>query len=147
MFNALANSEVECGTFANFDKIILRVGLPNISNKLSLEILLYISGQRQIKVAIEEFGAKSGDNILIILGNSEETVRQALMECEKFILGAPSDDVMAISASSKLEAIREFFQIDNKELNAVGLKGPKDSQENVIVKLVLNRVALVTLEK
>ena len=114
---------------------------------MSLEMLLYISGQRQIKVAIEEFGAKSGDNVLIILGNSEEEMKQVLMDCEKFIWGAFSDDVMAISNSSKLEAIREYFQIDDKELKAVGLKAPKDSQEDVIVKLVLNRIALVALEK
>jgi len=119
----------------------------NISNQLALEILLYISAQRQIKVAIEEFGVGSGDLVIIILGNSEDTVKYALVECEKILNGVVSDEILDLSNNSKISAIQDYFNLTGLELNAIKSKNTMDSYKNAIVKAVLNRIALVALEK
>ncbi|NVM55823.1 MAG: hypothetical protein HWN66_19140 [Candidatus Helarchaeota archaeon] len=119
----------------------------NISNQLELEILLYISSQRQIKIALEDFGIKTGNNVIIIVGNSTDQIKQALVECENLLEGVRSDEVIGICDNSKLLAIREYFQISDEELNAIALTDIEDSQEDAVLKAVLNRIALVTLEK
>ncbi len=119
----------------------------NLTNQLAMEILLYMSGQRQIKIALEEFGIKSGNDIILILGNSEETLKQALIECEKLLGGVKSDEVMALDDNSKVSAIKGYFQINNTELNAVAESNTKESQETALLNLILNRIALVILEK
>ncbi|TFG05562.1 MAG: hypothetical protein EU536_01610 [Promethearchaeota archaeon] len=119
----------------------------NIANNLAMEILLYLSGQRQIKLAIEEFGVKNGSNVIILLGNVPATMTQALLESEKVIGGVTSDAVMTISEEKKREAICTYFQIGEAELNAIGALDTQSSFEEAIIGVVLNRMALVTLEK
>lgn len=119
----------------------------NISNQLSLEILLYISGQRQIKVALEKFGVKAGDDVVIILGNSEASVKQALEECEILLGGARSDEVMMIFNDFKQSEICKYYQIGNDEISAISLTNNENQRDEAIFKAILNRIALVSLEK
>ncbi len=119
----------------------------NISKQLSFEILLYISGQRQIKIALDEFGMQSGENILLILGNSKEKMKQNLGRCLEILGGQASDEVMEITDSSKLIAIQSYFQINIEELNAIKISNNEESVEEATIKAVLNRIALVALEK
>jgi tRNA threonylcarbamoyladenosine modification (KEOPS) complex Cgi121 subunit len=118
-----------------------------ISNQLSLETLLYISAQRQIKVALAEFGIRVGNSALMILGDSEEILMQALEECQTLLAGTPSDEVLTIANETKWAAIQDYFQISECEIDAIALSGAKESREEALFKLVLNRVALVTCEK
>ena len=119
----------------------------NISKQLAMEVLLYISGQRQIRIALNEIGIESGDNAIIILGNSEESMKQALAECEKLLGGVKADEILALYDDSKFSAIQGYFQITDGELNAISLSNTQDSKNTALVKVVLNRVALVALEK
>jgi tRNA threonylcarbamoyladenosine modification (KEOPS) complex Cgi121 subunit len=113
-----------------------------------MEVLLYLSGQRQIKIALEEFGMKANDDIcIIILGNSEEPMKEALSKCKQLVGGISTDEVMMISDENKFQAIREYFQIGEEELNAVSHSATTNSQEAALLKLVLNRIALVVLDK
>jgi len=113
-----------------------------------MEILLYLAGQRQIKIALEEFGIKSpGDACIIILGNSAESVKDALIECEGLVGGVPSDEVLMISDKAKFLAICQYFQIGEKEIDAVSASSTELSQYIALVQIVLNRLSLVTLEK
>ncbi|MDD1779185.1 MAG: KEOPS complex subunit Cgi121 [Candidatus Helarchaeota archaeon] len=118
-----------------------------ISNQLALEILLYISGQRQIKIALEAFGVRTGNCSLIILGNSEEILRDTLQECRTLIGGTPADEVLSILDDSKRETIQANFQIADQEIDAIALSNTKGAREDALVKIVLNRIALVTLDK
>ena len=118
-----------------------------ISNQLALEILLYISGQRQIKIALETFGIRSGSCTLIILGNSEETLSRALKECQSVIGGMPADEVLTLFDDSKWETIQDYFQITDQEIDAIAQSNTKGAREEALVKIVLNRIALVALDK
>ena len=108
----------------------------NLSNDLGLEILLYASGQRQIKKALN-MGVSLGKNkvAIVILGDSEEACLKA---CNKFREMLNEKPVLDYSDSKK-EEIMEFFGITKDELKAVG--------EEKIQDLVIERVVLLDILK
>ena len=97
-----------------------------IARSLSMEILVYASGQRQCSLA-SKFGLHDGENkvyVLILDGDEEKAaalVREIVTECEPF---APNK-----------EKLKAEFGITDAEMEAAG--------ENRIEELVIERVALV----
>ena len=97
-----------------------------IARSLSMEILVYASGQRQCSLA-SKFGLHDGENkvyVLILDGDEEKAaalVREIVSECEPF---APNE-----------ERLKAEFGITDAEMEAAG--------ENRIEELVIERVALV----
>ena len=97
-----------------------------IARSLSMEILVYASGQRQCSLA-SKFGLHDGENkvyVLILDGDEEKAaalVREIVSECEPF---APNK-----------EKLKAEFGITDAEMDAAG--------ENRIEELVIERVALV----
>ena len=97
-----------------------------IARSLSMEILVYASGQRQCLLA-SKFGLHDGENkvyVLILDGDEEKAaalVREIVSECEPF---APNK-----------EKLKAEFGITDAEMEAAG--------ENRIEELVIERVALV----
>ena len=97
-----------------------------IARSLSMEILVYASGQRQCSLA-SKFGLHDGENkvyVLILDGDEEKAaalVREIVTECEPF---APNE-----------ERLKAEFDITDAEMEAAG--------ENRIEELVIERVALV----
>lgn len=97
-----------------------------IARSLSMEILVYASGQRQCSLA-SKFGLHDGENkvyVLILDGDEEKAaalVREIVSECEPF---APNK-----------EKLKAEFGITDAEMEAAG--------ENRIEELVIERVALV----
>lgn len=97
-----------------------------IARSLSMEILVYASGQRQCSLA-SKFGLHDGENkvyVLILDGDEEKAaalVREIVTECEPF---APNE-----------ERLKAEFGITDAEMEAAG--------ENRIEELVIERVALV----
>ena len=97
-----------------------------IARSLSMEILVYASGQRQCSLA-SKFGLHDGENkvyVLILDGDEEKAaalVREIVSECEPFV---PNE-----------ERLKAEFGITDAEMEAAG--------ENRIEELVIERVALV----
>ena len=97
-----------------------------IARSLSMEILVYASGQRQCSLA-SKFGLHDGENkvyVLILDGDEEKAavlVREIVSECEPFV---PNE-----------EKLKAEFGITDAEMEAAG--------ENRIEELVIERVALV----
>ena len=97
-----------------------------IARSLSMEILVYASGQRQCSLA-SKFGLHDGENkvyVLILDGDEEKAaalVREIVSECEPFV---PNE-----------EKLKAEFGITDAEMEVAG--------ENRIEELVIERVALV----
>ncbi|MBR4284677.1 MAG: hypothetical protein IKT36_01140 [Methanocorpusculum sp.] len=97
-----------------------------IARSLSMEILVYVSGQRQCSLA-SKFGLHEGENsvyVLVLDGDEEKSadlVKEIVKECEPF--------------SPNKERLKAEFGITNAEMEAAG--------ENRIEELVIERVALV----
>ena len=97
-----------------------------IARSLSMEILVYVSGQRQCSLA-SKFGLHEGENsvyVLVLDGDEEkaaELVKEIVKECKPF---PPNEG-----------QLKAEFGITDAEMEAAG--------ENRIEELVIERVALV----
>lgn len=100
----------------------------NIARTLSMEILLYVSAQRQCSLA-PRFGLHEGENFVYVLieGGNETAARDALA---KLVADSPE-----ICADTK--TLQKEFGITDAELEIVG--------ETRIAELVCERVALMEI--
>ncbi|RLG30930.1 hypothetical protein DRO03_02835 [Methanosarcinales archaeon] len=106
----------------------------SISDDLGMEILLYASGNRQIKKALS-MGVRTGRNEIVLVAVGDEIPDGAIRELENLVSVA---DVTRYTRE-KQDAITTFFDITETEIAAVG--------EAKIPQLVLERVALMGLWK
>jgi len=106
----------------------------SISDDLGMEILLYASGNRQIKRALS-MGVRTGRNEIVLVAVGDEMPDGAIRELENLVVVA---DVTGYTRE-KRDAITTFFGITETEIAAVG--------EEKIPQLVLERVALTGLWK
>ena len=106
----------------------------SISKDLGMEVLLYASGNRQIKRALS-MGIRNGKNKIVLAVVGEDIPEKARSELESLV---EADDVIRYT-SEKRDTIVSFFDITEREIGAVG--------EDKIPELVLERVALVDVWK
>lgn len=113
----------------------------NISKNLAMEVMLYASAQRQIRKAIALIGVKpTSENVAaVIIGYDLDAVKKVLSAITNAVGVAPDEGVLELSAE-KARRIREAFLISEKELDTVK---EKDDVEQALVKLVIERVALL----
>ena len=105
-----------------------------ISDDLGMEILLYASGNRQIKKALS-MGVRTGRNAIVLIAVGDEIPKGAISELENLVEMA---DVIRYT-HEKRAVITTFFGITETEIAVVG--------EANIPQLVLERVALMGLWK
>ena len=116
----------------------------NISQDLSMEMLLYAAGERQISRALE-MGISEGEQKVVIAvvdpsNTLEEAEMNAIAERVKRRMNIKEEELGNIlSDNERKEALVQFFGITKDELEAVG--------EEKIEKLVLERVALLDVKK
>ncbi|NQE04514.1 Regulatory protein Cgi121 [ANME-1 cluster archaeon GoMg1] len=123
----------------------------NITNDLSLEILLYAAGRRQIERALAMGVSKSeGENaktVAIVIVDTYTSasggkdldmvageVKKATMMVEE-----PVQELELEHNEDKKEKLKQFFEISEDELKAVG--------ESKLKQLVLERVAMLDVLK
>jgi KEOPS complex subunit Cgi121 len=102
----------------------------NVSSTLSIETLLYASGERQISKAMEKMGIAEGAEGAVIVFFGVEDIDGTLRS-----LGLERDD--SVIETSKEKVIR--FGITKNEIDMV----PEDSLSD----LVLERIAFVEIQK
>lgn len=102
----------------------------NIANDLGKEIMLYVSGTRQINRAMK-IGVHNGKNNIVLVAIGEE------IDLSVFDEITPKDVVHY--EGSKNRALRDIFNITDEEIKASGV--------DKIPELVLERVALVDVLK
>jgi KEOPS complex subunit Cgi121 len=102
----------------------------NVSSTLSIETLLYASGERQISKAMEKMGIAEGAECAVIVFFDVEDIDGTLRS-----LGLERDD--SVIETSKEKVIR--FGITKNEIDMV----PEDSLSD----LVLERIAFVEIQK
>lgn len=121
-----------------------RSGL-NISKNLAVESLLYVSGQHQIKKAVEMFGVKPNSPnvaVLIIAREKEDTV-SALELVSEILSDKLCDDVLELT-DEKVEAIKDAFNISNLEIEAAS-RG--EELKKALTNLVIEHVALLSVQR
>jgi tRNA threonylcarbamoyladenosine modification (KEOPS) complex Cgi121 subunit len=116
----------------------------NISNNVAMEIMLYVSAQRQIRKAIALVGAKPDPaNIAaVIIGETPDSVKTVLSAVSKRVGTEPDETVLELS-KGKMQSICKAFDISEKELETV-MK--KNNLEQALVNLVVERMALLATQ-
>lgn len=112
----------------------------NKADDLSIEVLLYASGERQIKEAIKKMGVKEGKSriaLVVLHSTSGIKGRVSRSELVEFIkkLGLRVNDDVLVGNKEKLKK----FGITEEELGTVN----EDRQ----LELVLERIAMVDIIK
>ena len=115
-----------------------------ITNDLGLEILLYASGRRQIEKALGMGVTEGKKNVAIVIVDERgEKDLEAVAEEVKGGIGIEEVPIRELeselSKSNKIERLKEFYNITEDEVNAVG--------EKKLKMLVLERVALLDVLK
>ncbi len=111
------------------------------ANKIEIELLLYLTGKRQIGEAIKSAGVKRGTRELAVigLGPSQKAVQGAVNEVAKALRGQPDDKLLEVS-KAKRSSLQKLFEISDEELALV--TGSGDWKEGIL-KCVMERGAML----
>ena len=108
----------------------------NISQTLAMEILLYVSGQRQIQRAIELVGVgKTSKNVgLVVVSESRPETMRTLSFAHKLIGGRRNPAVIDIRSAAKENLVKERFRIDKKEIQSKMGLNPAQALAEIMIE-------------
>ena len=113
---------------------------------LSMEFLLFASGEHQIIEAIKLLGVTASSRELALVGLSETSLDASLLSnrAMESVKGIPDDTVLQITTQKKVEDLKRAYNIPDRELNAS--KMPSEEDNSVLKRLIIERSALLALE-
>ncbi len=113
---------------------------------LSIELLLFASGEHQIVEAIKVLGVAASSRELVLVGLSETELDSNVLSSRvaKLVKGVPDDTVLDIGTLPKVRALKKAYKISDRELNSSRMPG--EAENNVLKRLVIERSALLVLE-
>jgi len=109
----------------------------NTTNSLEKEILLYASGERQLKLAIPKIGVKKGNSkiAIVLLKNTKKIISSQIIDDLLKLLCLTRDDKVLEGDENTLKR----FGLNEKELKTVNKAKYSD--------LILEKVAMVDIIK
>jgi tRNA threonylcarbamoyladenosine modification (KEOPS) complex Cgi121 subunit len=118
-----------------------------ISRTLGMEILLYVSANRQIAEAIQLVGMTSdtGKVAALLVGKSEEEVSGAVELLGQILNQRSNDELIDHWSAERIENVLTIFGIGSKELKATLRKNETKAQ--AIERLAIERSALLAVRK
>ncbi|MHA1271232.1 MAG: KEOPS complex subunit Cgi121 [Candidatus Helarchaeota archaeon] len=118
----------------------------NLSSSIAMETLLYVAGNRQIRVALDRFGVKLGVNkiAVIIFTENKETVYKINDILKNFLKGKENQDLLNLN-EEKYKDLIELFTISPIEIT--NLINAYTSKFKLLTKIIIDRGAMVSLEK
>ncbi|WEU39752.1 MAG: hypothetical protein OdinLCB4_004525 [Candidatus Odinarchaeum yellowstonii] len=116
---------------------------------IELELLRWVSAQKQLSDAINIMGVKEGDKRLAVLsiGLNENTVRDKISQIlgEYNLIEQP--ELLEID-ENKIQRLKRLFQISDTEFNSLlEDRDNPDSGKTLIIKLIINRISALILKK
>lgn len=116
------------------------------SRSLAMEVLLYVSCQRQISKAIDTLGVTpmTSQVAAAALFRKLGVVDDFQRSLTNMVRGKMDSGVLEIRTKKKLSELKRVFGIPDREMEASRLQGEDDAE--VVKRLVLERSALLALE-
>lgn len=116
------------------------------SKSLAVELLLYISCQRQIAKAIKLLGVDSKDSrvALVALSGSKHAILELDRQANSMIGGERDENLIEIGSKQKLDGIQRSYGVTSRELEAARFVGEADS--SVLKRLIVERSALLDIK-
>jgi KEOPS complex subunit Cgi121 len=114
----------------------------NLSNSVAVETVLYASGRRQIKKALDFIGVKPNSEhiAVLVLGDTADAVQTGLAAIAKRLDAKPDETVLELT-QAKTQQIKGAFEVSDAELAAVSAKV---NSEQALVDLIIERTALLS---
>jgi tRNA threonylcarbamoyladenosine modification (KEOPS) complex Cgi121 subunit len=115
------------------------------SKTLAVELLLYLSCQRQIAKAIRFLGVNSEDSrvALIALSQSRDSIEELARHAESIIKGKQDDGQIEIGSEQKMTKLQQSYRVTRREMEAARFEG--ETQSSTLKRLIVERSALLDL--
>ena len=115
------------------------------SKSLAVELLLYISCQRQIAKAIKLLGVDSKDLrvALVALSGSKDAILELDRQANALIGGERDENLIEIGSRQKMHVLQRSYGVTSREMEATGFVGEADSL--VLKRLIIERSALLDI--
>lgn len=95
----------------------------NISNKLSIEFLLYLAANRQIKIAIESFGISNYDiengSLNVCIASHKKQVMQIYKELLQLLNVEEIIPKFKEISTEKIQKIKQFYEISKNQISTI----------------------------
>ena len=116
------------------------------AKSLSMEFLLFASGEHQIVEAIKLLGVtpSTRELVAILLSKKELEPRDLLTGIEQMIGGGLDDSVVDFRNPRKAPTLKRAYKITEKELRSAQVSG--EPEVMVLKRLILERSAMLVLE-
>src|SRR5256712_13581272 len=116
------------------------------SKSLAMELLLYISCQRQIAKAIRFSGVDSKDSriAIVALSESRAALEELAREAQSIVGGTPDDDLIEIQSEQRIAKLQRSYGITSRAMEAARFEGEIDS--SVLKRLIVERSALLDVQ-
>lgn len=115
-----------------------------ITKSIDLELLLRLTGIRQVNKALDLIGLKQGKQEACFIAASETNnankSRQALTSFLNSIAFKEVPGLLEKNLKANFNALKDFYHVTDKELNALKDLG---SKKTVLKELVLEKIALI----
>jgi tRNA threonylcarbamoyladenosine modification (KEOPS) complex Cgi121 subunit len=117
----------------------------NISSSLTIEVLLYVSAQRQIRKAVDMLGINphSSQVAVLVIAETKREADVALEAVSKLISGERDDGVLELT-DEKFKGIKKLFGVSDLEIDAKLRK--EGLEREALVDLVIEHVALLATQ-
>jgi tRNA threonylcarbamoyladenosine modification (KEOPS) complex Cgi121 subunit len=115
------------------------------SKSLAVELLLYLSCQRQIAKAIRFLGVDLEDSrvALIALSDSKDAIQELASHAESIINGKQDDSQIEIGSKEKMALLQQSYGVTRKEMEAARFEG--ETESSALKRLIVERSALLDL--
>src|SRR5437879_6380453 len=116
------------------------------SKSLAMELLLYISCQRQIAKAIRFSGVDSKDSriAIVALSDSKAALEELAREAQSIVGGEPDDDLIEIQSEQRMAKLQRSYGITSRAMEATRFEGEIDS--SVLKRLIVERLDLMVMQ-
>jgi len=113
---------------------------------LSMEFLLFATGEHQIVEAIKFLGVTESSTELAVVGLSQYSIdpRALIDRARDVVRGIPDDTVIEVETAKKQEDLRRAYNISDRQLNMSRVPG--ETGYSLLKRLVIERSALLALE-
>src|SRR5712692_1287396 len=131
--------------FAARNAIYSFKGKQRRSKSLAMELLLYISCQRQIAKAIRLLGVDSKDSriAIVALSDSKDAMQELDRRARLIVDGEEDDNLIEIGSKEKMAQLQRSYGVTSKEMEATRFERETDS--SLLQRLIIERSALLDI--
>ncbi|MBD3229813.1 MAG: hypothetical protein GF329_16645 [Candidatus Lokiarchaeota archaeon] len=120
----------------------------NLADNLTVELLLYVSANRQISLAIDNFGiSKDIRSIAIVLfAEFLDSVKNGSERIKSFLNSSENLKLLEIN-EHKFKILQKLFDIQPEEIDNLAEDQSLEAKIETLIKIIIDRGAMVALEK